>query len=333
MSRIIVTGNAGFIGFHVTRTLLDAGHDVHGIDAVTDYYDPELKKGRLAILRNYPRFSHDTIRLEHRDAVSRSFRRFDPSVVIHLGAQAGVRYSIENPAEYLDSNVDGTFAVLAAARETRLDHLLIASTSSVYGGNERIPFSERDSTQSPVSLYAATKIAAEALAHSYSHLWEIPTTCFRFFTVYGPWGRPDMALFKFVKAILAGESIDVYGYGRMERDFTYVDDLVSSIVRLIDQPPRIGQTIGSSDTLSAVAPYRIVNVAGGNPVGLDVFIESIERALGEKAQRNLLPMQPGDVVRTFADPTLLGDLIGVVPSTPVEEGVRKFVDWYRSYYG
>jgi UDP-glucuronate 4-epimerase len=310
---------------------LAEGHEVLGIDAMTDYYDPQLKRDRLAQFDGNPRFHQLIAPIEDRESTVQAVVGFAPDVVIHLAAQAGVRYSLENPGVYLTSNVLGTQVVLDAVKEAKPRHLLIASTSSVYGGNTKMPFAEQDLTQGPVSLYAATKIASEALAHSYAHLWKIPTTCFRFFTVYGPWGRPDMALFKFVDAIEAGRPIDVYGHGEMRRDFTFIDDLVSAIFRLIDTVPAEGQPVSDHDTLSSVAPFRIVNIGQGAPTGLLDFIEAIEAATSSEAAKNMLPMQPGDVVATFADTTLLRELIGEVPMTPLGDGVRRFVDWYNEY--
>ncbi|MEO2131227.1 MAG: NAD-dependent epimerase/dehydratase family protein [Microbacterium sp.] len=328
-----MTGDAGFIGFHLANALLGGGHEVLGIDGMTDYYDVQLKRDRLAQLEKWDRFTHVTERLEATDSVTKWIVDFAPSAVFHLAAQAGVRYSLEAPQAYLDSNVSGTFSVLEAARVAKVDHLLVASTSSVYGGNDRLPFAETDTTRAPMSLYAASKIAAEALAHSYANLWDIPTTCFRFFTVYGPWGRPDMALFKFVSAIKAGRAIDVYGQGSMRRDFTYIDDLVRSMVALEGCRPVPGMRESSRDTVSGVAPFRIVNIGGGQPVPLMDFIEAVEESLGEVAEKNMLGMQPGDVVATESDTGLLRDLVGEVPATPIREGVRQFVEWYSDYYG
>ncbi len=256
---------------------------------------------------------------------------WSPEIVIHLAAQAGVRYSMENPAAYLSSNLIGTQTLLEELKGSGVRHILIASTSSTYGGNAFLPFQELHPTHQPMSLYAATKIGMEALAHSYSHLWDLPTTCFRFFTVYGPWGRPDMALFKFVNAIERDEPIDVYGYGRMMRDFTYIDDLVHAVERLTETAPARGERIGAHDSLSTIAPYRVVNIGGGQPVQLLDFIDAVEQALGKNARRNMLPMQPGDVVATSADARLLRDLIGIIPSTPVDLGVAKFVEWFLPY--
>lgn len=331
--RVFVTGEAGFIGFHVSMTLLEKGYDVLGMDALTDYYDPVLKARRLAKLLEYGKFRHVTADVQDEDSLRSQLMSFNPEVVIHLAAQAGVRYSIENPAAYVSANVRGTQVLFESLREIKPRHTLVASTSSVYGGNTEIPFSEQHTTQSPVSLYAATKLATEAIAHSYSHLHELPVTCFRFFTVYGPWGRPDMALFKFVKAIRAGEPIDVYGHGKMRRDFTYIDDLVAAVTRLVEQPPAARLPVGPSDTLSPVAPYRIVNIGGGAPSGLMDFIAAVEDAIGEKAKLNLMEMQPGDVVSTFADNRLLRELIGDFTPTPLVTGVSEFVRWYDSYVG
>lgn len=332
MSRIIITGDAGFIGFHVAKALLSAGHTVLGLDGLTNYYDPELKHDRLRLLNELPGFTHITVMLEQLKSVEPQLHAFKPDVIIHLAAQAGVRYSLENPDAYLSSNIEGTLRILEFARESAPKHLLIASTSSAYGGNTKLPFAETDATRSPVSLYSATKLATEALSHSFSHLWKIPTTCFRFFTVYGPWGRPDMALFKFVDAINKNKAIDVYGQGEMSRDFTYIDDLVSAVTALVPIAPTQGQPQSDNDTLSAVAPYRIVNIAGGRPTPLMDFIAAIEKAMATPAKLNLMPMQPGDVVATWADPSLLRALIGEAPTTPVTEGVQKFVEWHTEYF-
>jgi UDP-glucuronate 4-epimerase len=330
MTRYFITGDAGFIGFHLARHLLADGAEVMGYDGMTEYYDPRLKRDRRALNEQYSTYTPVTGMLEDRELLKASVDRFEPEVVVHLAAQAGVRYSISNPDTYISSNILGTFNLLEIMRETKPRHLMLASTSSVYGGNTKMPFSEIDRADAPVSLYAATKRATEALAHSSAHLWGVPITAFRFFTVYGPWGRPDMALFKFVDAIEQGKEIDVYGHGQMRRDFTYVEDLVDAIVRLSDIPPT--QIVSPADSKSPVAPYRTVNIAGGTPVELLEFIKEIERATGKTASRRLLPMQPGDVVETFSDCTLLNDLIGVVPSTPVRVGVERFTSWFREYY-
>lgn len=331
MSRVLVTGAAGFIGFHVAQRFLDNGDAVMGYDGLTDYYDQRLKQSRLSILRGYEHYQHVSAMLEDREALEEAVRGFRPDIIVHLAAQAGVRYSIDHPQTYVDSNIVGTFNLLEVCREVPPSHLLLASTSSVYGGNTKVPFSETDRADHPVSLYAATKRATEALAHSSSHLWNIPTTALRFFTVYGPWGRPDMALFKFVAALDSDSAIDVYGQGQMRRDFTYIDDLVEGIFGLAAVIPTAGEPVSERDSISAVAPYRVVNIAGGAPVALPAFIEAIETATGKTAIQNLLPMQPGDVVETFADPSLLRELTGGIPRTELDVGVARFVEWYREY--
>ncbi|WP_343116607.1 NAD-dependent epimerase/dehydratase family protein [Ostreiculturibacter nitratireducens] len=335
MRRAYITGTAGFIGFHLARLLLDQGWRVHGFDGMTDYYDITLKRRRHAILMQSPGFSATEARLEEAETLLADVAGFRPDVIIHLAAQAGVRYSLEAPRSYISANVEGTFNVLEAAREAAVQHLLVASTSSVYGANESMPFRETDKADTQVSLYAATKKAGEALSHSYAHLHGIPTTAFRFFTVYGPWGRPDMALFKFTRAILAGKPIDVYGHGKMFRDFTYVTDLVRAIALLIDAVPERPATpgdIAEGDSLSPVAPWRVVNIGNGEKVALGDFIEAVEAATGRKAQRNLMEMQKGDVEATWADNALLQRLTGYRPETRLPEGVRAFVEWYRDYY-
>lgn len=332
--RALVTGAAGFIGFHLSKRLLSDGHQVLGFDGMTKYYDVSLKEARLAILRKSNAFSFVEAMLENKAALEEAAGSFAPDVIIHLAAQAGVRYSLEAPEAYISANIVGTFNVLELAKVLKPKHLLIASTSSVYGGNDQMPFEEADRTDFPVSLYAATKKACEAMSHSYAHLFKIPTTCFRFFTVYGPWGRPDMALFKFVSAIEKGEAIDVFGHGRMRRDFTYIDDLVEGINRLISAIPDEGNPIDVdevTDSLSSVAPWRTVNIAGGKPVGLMPFIETVEESMGREAIKQMRPMQQGDVVETYADPGLLTALTGFVPQVPVEQGVRAFVEWYRDW--
>ena len=329
--RYLITGTAGFIGFHLARRLLADGHDVMGYDGVTDYYDVSLKQARLAILAKEPKFTFVEAMLEDAPRLKQAVSEAGADVVIHLAAQAGVRYSIEHPDSYVQSNLVGTANLLEAVRAQPPKHLIFASTSSIYGGNSKFPFAETDRADSPVSLYAATKKAGEAMVHAYSHLWHVPATCVRFFTVYGPWGRPDMALFKFVAAIAAGKPIDVYGGGKMQRDFTYVEDLVAAIIRLAALPPGKDK-VSPADSLSGVAPYRMVNIAGGEPRELMDFIAAIEAAMGQTAQLNLMDMQAGDVVATESDTTLLRALLGAVPTTPLEEGVRQFVDWYRQYY-
>lgn len=335
MKKILVTGAAGFIGFHLSKLLLDEGFAVIGHDGMTDYYDVKLKQRRLAMLQQHQHFSFHEGMLEDAAALIKLCQTERPDVIIHLGGQAGVRYSIENPRAYIDANIVGTFNIMECARELAVEHLLIASTSSVYGANTEMPYNEQHKADSPMTLYAATKKSAEAMAHSYAHLWNLPTTLFRFFTVYGPWGRPDMAYFSFTQKILAGEPIDVYNHGEMYRDFTYVADLVRAIRLLIDTPPVRPETvddIAAWDSLSPVAPHRIVNIGNSVSVKLTDFIDAIEAACGRKAQRNLMDIQPGDVPATWADATLLQKLTGYKPQTDVRDGVRAFVDWYRDYY-
>ena len=335
MPTVFITGTAGFIGFHLARELLAAGFRVVGFDGMTDYYDVALKRRRHAILLQNPEFSAIEGRLEDADLVLRSIREAAPDVIVHLAAQAGVRYSLENPRSYVESNLVGAFNVMEAAREIAVGHLLMASTSSVYGGNTDMPFEESQRTDMPLTLYAATKKANEHMAHSYAHLWKIPTTMFRFFTVYGPYGRPDLALFKFVRAALAGEAIDVYNHGDMARDFTYVGDLVRGIRLLIDCPPQEAEdpeTIPDWDSLSRVAPFRVVNIGNGQTVRLLDFIEETEKALGMPIRRNMLPMQKGDVPATWANSDLLFNLTGFRPDTPIAQGIGEFVAWYREYY-
>src|SRR5690625_1584444 len=338
MTRILVTGSAGFIGFHLCRLLLEHGCRVHGFDGMIDYYDVALKRRRHQMLLQNPHFTASEAMLEDMSALEAAARDFAPEIIIHLAAQAGVRYSLENPRAYIDSNLTGTFNVMEIARELEVAHLLMASTSSVYGANEEMPFREIDRTDTPLTLYAATKKANEVMAHSYAHLWGLPVTMFRFFTVYGPWGRPDMALFKFVRAIIQGQPIDVYNRGEMWRDFTYVDDLVEAIYRLTRATPtRPGTETPSSaaegDSLSPVAPFRVVNIGNSTKVRLLDFIEVIEEELGLEAKKNLMEMQPGDVPATWADASLLQKLTDYRPQTSVREGVRNFVSWYREYYG
>lgn len=329
--RVLVTGSAGFIGFHLSRLLLAQGAEVQGYDGMTDYYDVTLKQRRHALLTEHPRFHRAEGLLEDRatlDAVADVFR---PDVVVHLAAQAGVRYSIENPRAYVDANIVGTFNVMELALRHQVGHLLMASTSSVYGANTDMPYAEGHKADSPMSFYAATKKANEAMAHAWAHIHGLPTTMFRFFTVYGPWGRPDMALFKFTRAILNGAPIEIYNHGQMWRDFTYVEDLVRGIQALIATPPGAAP-VGPHDSLSPVAPWRVVNIGNSDKVKLLDFVEAIEDCLGIKAQRSYLPMQPGDVPATWADASLLQDLTGHRPETPFREGVARFVAWYRDYY-
>ena len=326
--RALVTGSAGFIGFHLCRRLLDDGWQVTGLDGMTAYYDVTLKERRHAMLRQSQGFRAVEGLIETPGLVADLAQ--DADAIVHLAAQAGVRYSIEAPRSYVEANLIGTYEVLEAARSTRPQHLLIASTSSVYGANDAMPYAEMHKADHPMSFYAATKKAGEAMAHSYAHLYGVPVSMFRFFTVYGPWGRPDMALFKFVRAILAGEPIDIYNHGDMRRDFTFVDDLVEGIVRLVDVVP--DRRIGEMDSLSPVAPFRIVNIGNGAPVGLMDFVSAVEAAVGRTATRRLLPMQPGDVPATWADTTLIEALTGPLPRTDIRDGVKAFVDWYRDFY-
>lgn len=332
--RFLITGTAGFIGFHLAKRLLADGHVVAGVDGLTPYYDVELKKRRHELLAQSNRFTAHVAMLEDEKRIASIAEAAQPEVIVHLAAQAGVRYSLENPRAYVDSNLIGTFNLLELMRRHPPQHFLFASTSSVYGANEKMPFVETERADHPLTLYAATKKAGELMAHSYAHLWGIPTTALRFFTVYGPWGRPDMALFKFVDAILHGRPIEIYGEGRMSRDFTYVEDLVEAMVRLVPCVPsrEMARESDGEDSLSPAAPYRVVNIGRGAPVGLLDFVEAIEHKLGKKAERHLLPMQPGDVTDTFASADLLERLTGYRPATPVEEGVGKFVEWYRTYY-
>ena len=335
MRRIYITGAAGFIGFHLAELLLAEGFRVHGFDGMTEYYDVTLKRRRLAVLSQHPGFSFTEAMLEDSTRLAADIADFAPRAIVHLAAQAGVRYSLEAPRSYLSANVEGTFNVLEAARDAGVRHLLLASTSSVYGANTAMPYRETDKCDTQVSLYAATKKATESLSHSWAHLYGLPVTAFRFFTVYGPWGRPDMAPFKFTRAILAGETIDVYGHGNMFRDFTYVTDLVRGIRLLIDAAPERPAEplqIAEGDSLSPVAPWRVVNIGNGEKVALGDFIAAIEAATGKAATRNLMEMQKGDVPATWADNTLLQRLTGYRPETGIVEGMARFVAWYRDYY-
>lgn len=335
MRRIIVTGSAGFIGFHLCKLLLAEGFDVVGIDALTDYYDVRLKQSRHAMLEQSNHFKAHIVNIEDFAAISAIFEDVKPESVVHLAAQAGVRYSLENPRAYIDTNITGTFNVMECARAFEVSHLLMASTSSVYGANEVMPFTETEKADTPLTIYAATKKANEMMAHSYAHLWNLPVTMFRFFTVYGPYGRPDMALFKFTKGIIEGTPIEIYNNGDMWRDFTYVEDLVRGIRLLVDAVPvrpESAAEIPEGDSLSAAAPFRIVNIGNSDKVRLMDFVEAIEAEIGKPAIKHFLDMQKGDVPATWADATLLQTLTGFRPKTDVREGVRRFVAWYREYY-
>ena len=333
--KILVTGAAGFIGYHTATKLLARGDEVVGLDNLNDYYDPRLKESRLARLQKNEAFAFHRLDLADREGMARLFREEKIQRVIHLAAQAGVRYSIENPHVYIDSNVTGFLNVLEGARHNGIEHVVYASTSSVYGANTKQPFSEHQSVDHPMALYASTKKANESMAHSYAHLFDLPCTGLRFFTVYGPWGRPDMALFKFTRGILAGEKIPVYNHGDMVRDFTYVDDIVEGVIRASDDPakPNPAWNGDDPDPATSYAPWRIFNIGNNRPVQLLRYIEVLEECLGRKAEMEFLPMQPGDVPSTMADTTELSAAVGFKPDTPVEVGVRRFVEWYREYYG
>lgn len=335
MTRVFITGTGGFIGFHLAKLLLLQGHTVKGYDGMTDYYDVRLKRRRHEILSEFPSFSYVEAMLEDQQALYAAVDVCTPEVIIHLAAQAGVRYSLENPRAYIDSNIVGTFNVMEAARRIEVPHLMMAATASVYGTNEKLPFAETDRADTQITLYAATKKANESMAHSYAHIYKMPTTMFRFFSAYGPWGRPDMALFKFTKGILEGTPIDIYNQGDMWRDFTYVDDLVRSIAGLTtalpEQVARRG-AVHPADNISPVAPFRIVNIGNSEMIRLMDFIEAIEDEIGIKAKRNYMPMQTGDVPKSWADTTLLQHLTGYKPQTDFRVGVACFVQWYREYY-
>ena len=325
--RYLISGTAGFIGYHLAKRLLSDGHCVHGMDGITPYYDQALKRARHAALAQFPAFAATEAMLENATVLADCVGAAKAEIVVHLAAQAGVRYSQENPRSYIESNIIGTFNLLEALRAHPCRHLIIASTSSVYGASSQQPFDEEQSTDRPVSLYAATKKSVEAIAFNYAHLHKLPTTVARFFTVYGPWGRPDMALFKFTRNILRGSPIEVYGAGKMTRDFTYVSDVVEALCRLAALAPTTASGIAPD------APYRVVNIGSNNPIRLEDFIATIEQIVGRKAIRQDLPMQPGDVPATWANTARLEQLTGFKPGTPLAQGVREFVDWYREYYG
>lgn len=332
--RVLVTGAAGFIGYFVSRLLLERGEEVVGFDNLNDYYDVNLKKARLELLEPYANFSFRKLDLADRAAIDELFARERFARVVHLAAQAGVRYSLQNPHAYVDSNVVGTLHVMEGCRKNGVEHLVYASTSSVYGANTRMPFSVHHNVDHPLSIYAATKKANELMAHSYSSLYGLPTTGLRFFTVYGPFGRPDMALFQFTRNMLEGKPIDVFNYGKHQRDFTFVDDIAEGVIRAMDHiaEPDVNWNPVAPDPGTSNAPYRLYNIGNGKPVELAKYIELLEDALGLKAELNLLPMQAGDVPNTWADVHDLADIVGYRPATPVEEGVRRFVDWYLEFY-
>ena len=331
--KIFITGSSGFIGFHLSRTLLDKGHSVCGFDSMNNYYDVNLKKARLQILKKYKKFSFTKAKLENKKILSKSISRFKPKVIIHLAAQAGVRYSIENPRIYLNSNIIGTYNIIELAKEIAVKHLIIASSSSVYGANKKFPFKEIDKTETQLSIYAATKKSTESIAHSCSSLWKVPITMLRFFTVYGPWGRPDMAYFKFTKRIINKKKIDIYNQGKMHRDFTYIDDIVEGINSLINKAPNLKQSNKiKNDSLSPVAPFRILNIGNTKKVFLMDFIDTLEKQLKTKAIRNYMPMQKGDVTMTLSDTTLLKKITGYNPRTNYKDGIKKFLKWYLEYY-
>ncbi|MBA3582822.1 MAG: NAD-dependent epimerase [Gammaproteobacteria bacterium] len=332
--RVLVTGAAGFIGAAICQYLLKRGDEVIGFDNLNDYYDVSLKHARLAQLQTFSAYTNVIAGLEDRAALENVFTQYQPQRVVHMGAQAGVRYSLENPRAYVDSNIVGFMNILECCRHNKIENLVYASSSSVYGANTHLPFSVHHNVDHPVSLYAATKKANELMAHTYSHLYQLPTVGLRFFTVYGPWGRPDMALFKFTRNILAGQPIDVFNHGRHQRDFTYIDDIVEGVIRVLDKIPTGNpQWTGQHpDPASSAAPYRIYNIGNHQPVELLAFINAIEKCLGKKAQLNLLPMQAGDVVDTFADVDALRAEFNYQPNTPIETGIAHFVEWYKQYY-
>lgn len=334
MEKLLVTGVAGFIGFHLSNKLLQMGVEVIGIDNINDYYDVELKQARLTQLKNYHNFQFYKLDVSDRTTIAELFTHHSPTKVIHLAAQAGVRYSITNPHTYVDTNLVGFINILEGCRHSQVKHLVFASSSSVYGANTKRPFTVHDNVDHPISLYAATKKANELMAHSYSHLYNLPTTGLRFFTAYGPWGRPDMALFLFTQAILQDQPINVFNEGKMQRNFTYVDDIIEAVTRVVDKIPQpIDKANFTLDPSTSYAPYRIYNVGSAKSVKLNYFIEVLENYLGKKAKKNLLPLQPGDIPEADADVQDLEQEFGFKPSIPVEVGIPKFVDWYRSYYG
>jgi UDP-glucuronate 4-epimerase len=331
--KILITGSSGFIGFHLSKLLLEKGNNVHGIDSMNNYYDVNLKKARLKILLKYKKFSFSKTNLENNKKIENIFIKFKPQIVIHLAAQAGVRYSVDKPRVYLKSNIDGTFNVIESSHKIGVNHLIMASSSSVYGANKKIPFKEIDKTETQLSIYASTKKANESMAHSYSNIWNIPITMLRFFTVYGPWGRPDMALFKFTKGIIENKKIDIYNNGKMYRDFTYIDDIVNGINLLIKKPPSLKyKKKYKNDSLSSVAPFRVLNIGNSKKVYLLDFIQEIEKELGKKAIRNYMPLQKGDVKQTLSDTSLLKRITKYNPKTNYKTGIKNFLNWYQEYY-
>jgi UDP-glucuronate 4-epimerase len=332
--KIMVTGAAGFIGSNLSLRLLERGDEVIGIDNLNDYYDVELKKARLERTRAYDGFTDVRVSLEDKEAMDQVFKEHQPQRVVNLAAQAGVRYSLINPHSYIQTNIVGFLNILEGCRHNEVEHLVYASSSSVYGANTELPFSVHDNVDHPVSLYAASKKSNELMAHTYSHLFNLPTTGLRFFTVYGPWGRPDMALFMFTRNILAGKPIDVFNYGKHKRDFTYIDDIVEGVIRTLDHvaEPNPNWNSNQPDPATSMAPWRVYNIGNHQQVELMRYIEVLEECLGKKAEMNLLPLQPGDVPETFADVDALVEDVGYQPSTPIEEGIARFVKWYRDYY-
>lgn len=333
--KILVTGTAGFIGSHLAIRLLERGDEVIGIDNLNDYYDVRLKEARLERVKKYPAFTDIRSDIQNRDVMTEVFSKHKPKRVVNLAAQAGVRYSLKNPYAYIDSNIMGFMTILESCRHHGVEHLVYASSSSVYGGNTKLPFSEHDNIDHPVSLYAATKKANELMAHTYSHLFGLPTSGLRFFTVYGPWGRPDMALFLFTKAILEGKPIDVFNNGNMMRDFTYIDDIVEGLIRVLDHPAERNNLFDSDlpDPATSNAPYRVFNIGNNRPIKLMEYIESLEKSLGKIAKKNFMPIQLGDVPATYADINELNDWVGFKPATPINCGIDKFVSWFKDYYG
>ena len=332
--KIFITGTAGFIGFSLAKALLENNHSVYGYDGFTNYYDVKLKNNRNKILKKYKKFSFTKGMLENKNLLNKTIIKFKPEVIIHLAAQAGVRYSIDEPRTYLSSNIIGTYNIIELAHKIKVKHLMIASSSSVYGANKQTPYSENDSVKLQMSIYASTKLATESIAHSYSHIWKTPTTVLRFFTVYGPWGRPDMALFKFTKSILEGKKIDIYNKGNLYRDFTYIDDIVHGVSSLIKKIPKYKKnpSLNRIDSLSPVAPFRIINIGNSKKIKLLDFIKTIENTLSKNALKNYMPMQKGDVFMTLANTNLLKKITGFKPKTNYKEGVRNFIEWYLDYY-